>query len=381
MLPSMTTDDAGARPRRNYLPVDAPPVDLAQMVSLGDFEAPARARMDEAAWAYYAGGANDEHVLRLTPSAWDVYRLRPRVLTHVPSVDLSTTILGRPAGLPVGIAPAALHGLAHPDGELATVRAAGAAGAVTVVSTVASEPIEAVAAAAPAARRWFQLYVQRDRGATRALVERAAAAGYEALCLTVDLPVLGYRDQILRIRFDPGADAYGNLPRRAFWRADSELDEVMDMRSVDLTWDTLEEIRAWSPLPLVLKGVLTGEDARIAADHGADAIWVSNHGGRQLDRVAAGIDVLEEVVDAVEGRAEVYLDGGVRRAPEIMIALALGATAVFAARPFLWALAAGGEAGVARAFAILRDELERGLALMGVATPDALTRAHVERVR
>ncbi|HEX5829092.1 MAG TPA: alpha-hydroxy acid oxidase [Candidatus Limnocylindrales bacterium] len=377
----MATDDADARPRRNYLPAEAPPVDLAQVVSLGDFEAPARARMHEAAWAYYAGGAYDEHVLRLTPSAWDAFRLRPRVLTHVPSVDLSTTILGRPAGLPVGIAPAALHGLAHRDAELATVRAAAAAGAITVVSTVASEPIEAVAAAAPDARRWFQLYVQRDRGATRALVERAAAAGYEALCLTVDLPVLGYRDQILRIRFDPGADAYGNLPRRAFWRADSDLDEVMDMRSVDLTWDTLEEIRTWSPLPLVLKGVLTAEDARIAADHGADAIWVSNHGGRQLDRVAAGIDVLEEVVDAVEGRAEVYLDGGVRRAPEVMIALALGATAVFAARPFLWALAAGGEAGVTRAFAILRDELERGLALMGVATPDALSRAHVARAR
>ncbi len=188
--------------------------------------------------------------------------------------------------------------------------------------------------------------MQRDRSVTRDLVQRAAAAGYEALCLTVDLPVLGYRDEILRMRFDPGEDAYANLPKRDVWRSDGRLDETMDMRSADLTWDSLEEIRSWAPLPLVLKGILTHEDARLAVDHGADAIWVSNHGGRQLDRVAAGIDVLEEIVDAVEGRAEVYLDGGIRRGPEVLIALALGARAVFTARPFLWALAAGGEAGV-----------------------------------
>ena len=181
------------------------------------------------------------------------------------------------------------------------------------MSTVASHTIEEVAAAAPDGRRWFQLYVQRDRAVTRALVERAAAAGYEALCLTVDLPVLGYRDEVLRLHFDPGADAYANLPRRDVWRPDAALDEMVDMRSVELTWDDLDEIRSWAPIPLVLKGILTAEDARLAVEHGADAVWVSNHGGRQLDRVAAGIDVLEEIVDAVEGRAEVYLDGGIRR--------------------------------------------------------------------
>jgi 4-hydroxymandelate oxidase len=378
MLRAMTTD---ARPRRNYLPADVPPIDLDRVVRLTDFEAPARERIHPAAWAYYAGGAYDEHVLRDTFAAWDAFRLRPRVLTDVSRIDLSTSILGRPAALPVGIAPAAMHGLAHRDGELATARGAAAAGAIHVVSTVASHTIEAVAEAAPGGRRWFQLYVQRDRSVTRDLVQRAAAAGYEALCLTVDLPVLGYRDEILRMRFDPGEDAYANLPKRDVWRSDGRLDETMDMRSADLTWDSLEEIRSWAPLPLVLKGILTHEDARLAVDHGADAIWVSNHGGRQLDRVAAGIDVLEEIVDAVEGRAEVYLDGGIRRGPEILIALALGARAVFTARPFLWALAAGGEAGVAKAFEVLREELERGLSLVGERTPGGLARAHVERAR
>jgi 4-hydroxymandelate oxidase len=319
-------------------------------------------------------------VLRSTPAAWDAFRLRPRVLTDIRSLDLSTTVLGRSVAMPIGIAPAALHGLAHADGELATARAATAAGVLNVISTVASQTLEDVADAAPGGRRWFQLYVQRDPGATRALVERAAAAGYEALCLTVDLPVLGYRDDVLRRTFDPGEDAYANLAKRDVWRADASLEELVDMRTVELTWDSLAEIRSWAPIPLVLKGILTAEDARLAVDNGADAVWVSNHGGRQLDRVAAGIDVLEEVVDAVEGRAEVYLDGGERRAPEVLIALALGARMVFAARPFLWALACAGEAGVAHALGILNDELERGLALMGVTSPAGLTRAHVERV-
>ena len=376
MLRSMTADP---RPRRNYLPSDVPPGDLDDVVRLADFAAPARARLHPATWAYFDGGAYDERVLRDMTTAWDAFRLRPRVLTDVSELDLSTTILGRPAALPIGIAPAALHGLAHPDGEMATARAATAAGAIQVVSTMASHTIEAVAEAAPGGRRWFQLYVQRDRSVTRDLVQRAAAAGYEALCLTVDLPVLGYRDESLRMRFDPGEDAYANLPRRDAWKADGRLDEKLDIRSVGLTWDTLAEIRSWAPLPLVLKGILTPEDARLGVEHGADAIWVSNHGGRQLDRVAAGIDVLADVVDAVEGRAEIYLDGGVRRGPDVMIALALGARAVFAARPFLWALACAGEAGVTKALAVMAEEIELGLALMGVARPRDLTRTHVER--
>jgi 4-hydroxymandelate oxidase len=370
------TDATGAA--LAYPPRDLPPVDLDTIAGIRDFEAPARERIHEAAWAYLAGGAWDGHTIRANEHAFNGFRLRPRVLRDVSAVSTATTILGRTASMPLGIAPAALHGLAHPDGELATVRAAAAEGAIVTVSTVASRTIEEAAEAAPDARRWFQLYAQHDWGVTRGLVERAAAAGYEALVLTVDLPVLGYRDDLLRARFDPGP-AYGNLPLRDTWRAGREIDELIDLRNVPLTWDRLEEIRSWAPLPFVLKGIMTAEDARLAVDNGADAVWVSNHGGRQLDRVDAPIEVLEEVVDAVEGRAEVYVDGGVRRGPDVMIALALGANAVFTARPFLWALACGGEPAVVHALRILKEEIARALALLGAASTAEVSRDHVRR--
>jgi 4-hydroxymandelate oxidase len=360
-----------------YPPADLPPVDVEGFVSLADFEAPARVRMHPAAWAYDASGAADEHTLRDNLAAWNRFRLRPRVLVDVSNVRTASSVLGKPVALPVGVAPAALHALAHPEAELAITRAAAAAGTIDVVSTVASRSLEEVALAAPGGRRWFQLYVQPDWALTRELVGRAVAAGYEALCLTVDLPVLGYRDEVLRRAFDPGDGAYANLERRTAWSHRSELDGVLDARLVALTWDSLARIRSWSSLPLVLKGILTAEDARLAVEHGAAGVWVSNHGGRQLDRVAAGIDVLEEVVEAVDGRAEVYLDGGIRRGSDVLIALALGATAVFTARPFRWALACAGQAGVERAFAILREELERGLSLLGAPSPGDVRREHV----
>lgn len=352
-----------------------PALALDGVVSLRDFEEPARERLHPAAWAYYARGAGDEVTLRENLTAWDRYHLRPRILVDVEAIDLRTTLLGQRVPIPVGIAPAALHGLAHDDGECATARAATAAGVLQVVSTVASRTLEEVAAAAPGGPRWFQLYVQRDRGITKELVQRAEAAGYAALTLTVDLPVLGYRDDVLRIPFDPGREAYGNLPNRLTWGG--EIDDVLDLRSVGLTWDGLAEIRGWSSLPLVLKGVLTVEDARLAVDHGADAIWLSNHGGRQLDRVATAIDVLPAIVKAVDGRAEVYSDGGIRRGSDVAIALALGARAVFTARPFLYALACAGEAGVAKALAIVREELLRTCALLGVRSVADIGPEHV----
>jgi 4-hydroxymandelate oxidase len=363
-----------------YPPPTASPVDLERMVSAADFEAPARERLHPMARSYIAGGSFGERTLSDNLAVWDGFRLRPRMLADVSAVSAATTILGRLAALPIGIAPAALHGLAHEDGELPATRAAAAAGAINVLSTMSSRSIEAVAEAAPEGRRWFQLYVQPDPALTRELVERAAAAGYEALCVTIDVPVLGYRDEVVRNRFDPGPGAYANLVRRGAWGRGNELEGALDARAVRLTWDSLAEIRSWTPMPLVLKGILTAEDARLAVEHGAAAVWVSNHGGRQLDRVAAGVDVLEEVVDAVEGRAEVYLDGGIRRGPDVLIALALGARAVFTARPFLWGLACAGEAGVAKVFTILREEIERSLALVGAATPADLGRRHVTLV-
>jgi isopentenyl diphosphate isomerase/L-lactate dehydrogenase-like FMN-dependent dehydrogenase len=363
-----------------YPPIPALPVDLAALVSTADFEAAATERLHPVARAYIDGGSFDERTLRDNLAVWDGFRLRPRMLADIASLTTATTVLGRPTALPVGVAPAALHGLAHPDGELATARAAAAAGAIDVLSTMSSHSIEAVAAAAPEGRRWFQLYIQPDPALSRELVERAAAAGCEALCLTIDVPVLGYRDEVVRHRFDPGPGAYANLVRRGAWGRGNELEGALDARTTGLTWDSLAEIRSWSQMPLVLKGILTAEDARLAVEHGAGAVWVSNHGGRQLDRVAAGVDVLEEVVDAVAGRAEVYLDGGIRRGPDVLVALALGARAVFTARPFLWGLACAGEAGVTRVFEILREEIERSLALVGVASPSALTREHVMTV-
>ena len=363
------------RPEHAYPPPSAPPIDLAGVASLADFEAPARDRLHPAAWAYYAGGGWDGLTIRDNLEAWRRYRFRPRVLVDVSDIDMSTTLLGAPVSMPVGIAPAALHGLAHPDGELATVRAATGAGVVTVVSTVASRSVEEVARASGDGLRWFQLYAQRDRAVSRDLVQRAEASGYRAIVLTVDLPVLGYRDDVLRLGFDPGTRAYGNLADRA--AISGGLDDLLDMRSVGLTWDTLAEIRSWSSLPLVLKGILTGEDARLAVEHGATAIWVSNHGGRQLDRSPAAIDVLDEVVEAVDGRAEIYLDGGVRRGTDVVTALAMGARAVFTARPLLYALACAGEPGVAKALAILREETARAMALVGAPAIEDLCRDHV----
>ena len=367
------------RPAHAYPPPSAPPIDLAGIAAVADFEAPARQRLHPAAWAYYEGGGWDGITIRDNLEAWRHWQFRPRVLVDVSGVDPATTLLGVPVSMPVGIAPAALHGLAHTDGELATVRAAAAAGVATVVSTVASRTIEEVADASGDGLRWFQLYVQRDRALSRDFVQRAEAAGYRALVLTVDLPVLGYRDDILRLAFDPGCEAYGNLAGRATLEG-ANLDDLLDMRSAGLTWDGLAEIASWSSMPLVLKGILTAEDARLAVEHGAAAVWVSNHGGRQLDRSPAGIDVLEEVVGAVAGRAEVYLDGGVRRGTDVVTALALGARAVFTARPLLYALASAGEAGVAKALAILREETTRALALVGAAGPADVRRDHVTRV-
>lgn len=240
--------------------------------------------------------------------------------------------------------------------------------------------MEEVAETVPDARRWFQLYVQANEQATRRLVERAAAAGYEALVVTVDLPLLGYRERDRRSGFDL-AVPLGNFTESSTGpdhRPDAPGAELLDSpQRRTLAWDDLAAIRSWSSLPMVLKGILTAEDARLAADHGADAIVVSNHGARQLDRTVAPVDALEAIVAEVAGRAEVWVDGGVRRGLDVAVALALGARGVLLGRPILWALAAGGQAGVERALAVLREELEIALALLGARTPADVSRAHL----
>jgi 4-hydroxymandelate oxidase len=359
-------------------------VRLDEIHSLVDFEALAALAMPAPAHGYVAGGAWGEETLADNEAAWRRYRLRPRVLVDVSRIDPSTDAFGRPSAMPVAIAPMAVHGVAHPDAELAVGRAAAVAGIPFALSTMSTCSIEDVAAAAPAATRWFQLYAQADPGRTRSLVERAAAAGYRTLLVTVDLPVLGYRERDLRSGFRLDV-ALGNFPEptgptHADHGAGIE-EAINDDLFSSLTWSDLAAIRSWSSMPLVLKGILTPEDARIALDHGVDGIVVSNHGARQLDRTLAPVDALADVVEAVDGRTEVWVDGGVRRGLDIAIALALGAHGVLIGRPILWALAAGGQAGVERALAIVRAQLLVTLALLGTATPADITRSHVQRAR
>jgi isopentenyl diphosphate isomerase/L-lactate dehydrogenase-like FMN-dependent dehydrogenase len=355
---------------------------MASMVSLADFEPLARLAMDPAAFDYVAGGAWDEIDLAENEAAWRRRRLRPRVLVDVSRVDPSTTMLGEMTMLPLAIAPMAAAGLAHPDAEIAVARAAAAAGVPFILSTMATRSMEDVAAAAPDGVRWFQLYTQADPGRTRSLVERAEAAGYRAIVVTVDLPVLGYRERDRRSGFDlPGP--HGNLagyeggPTHAGGVHADGFDLLEEQVLIGLAWDDLATIRSWTSLPLVIKGVMTPADARLGAEHGVDAIVVSNHGARQLDRVGAPIDVLEDVASAVDGRTEVWVDGGVRRGLDLAIARALGARGVLVGKPIFWALAAGGQAGVERALAILREEFQIALALLGTPTPDDIRPDHI----
>jgi 4-hydroxymandelate oxidase len=326
--------------------------------------------MDPAAYDYFAGGADGELTLADNRRAFDRYALRPRVLVGVDAVDTSTTVLGARLALPVVLAPTAFNKLAHPDGELAAARAAGAAGTVMCCSTIASTSLEDVAAAATAPL-WFQLYVYRDRRVTEDLIRRAEGAGYQALVLTVDTPRLGRRERDVRNRFAlPEGVSIANLAQYGAdatrWPTSSSFTEyVHHLLDASLTWESVEWLRATTKLPVLIKGILTAADAELAASHGASGVIVSNHGGRQLDGSVATIDALPEVASQVAGRMTVLLDGGVRRGTDVLKALALGASAVLIGRPYLWGLAAEGEAGVRRVLEMLRSELELALALAG----------------
>jgi isopentenyl diphosphate isomerase/L-lactate dehydrogenase-like FMN-dependent dehydrogenase len=301
------------------------------------------------------------------------------VLVDVSAISTATEFLGAPVALPVAMAPVALQHFAHPDAEPAAASAAARAGAQFCLSTVSSRSLEDVAAAADDAGggpRWFQLYVHRHRQRAAELVARAAAAGFRAIVVTADLPVAGNRERDRRNRL-AYPQSFGNFEWAAGAHDDPIAATIGAFTDSTLTWDDLAWLRGLSDLPLIVKGVLTGADAQLAVEHGAAGIVVSNHGGRQLDRTPATIDVLAEVVDAVAGRAEVYLDGGVRRGVDVLTALALGARGVLIGRPFIYALAAAGEAGVARAFDILAAELATDMALLGVTALHQVGREHI----
>jgi isopentenyl diphosphate isomerase/L-lactate dehydrogenase-like FMN-dependent dehydrogenase len=343
-----------------------------------DFERLAEGKMEVGPWGYFAGGAGDERTMAENLAAFRRWHLRPRMLVDVASVSTNVTILSDEASMPVLVAPTAFQYLAHAEGDLAMARGAAAAGTVMCLSTLGGASPAELSEAAPGARQWFQLYWSRDRGFTQSLVEAAAAAGFEAILLTVDLPAAGRRERDIRAAFEIPSDL--PLPNLAAHLGGGDfhatLGEVVDP---SVAWRDLEWLRSVSPLPLLVKGILTEEDAQLACEHGVDGVVVSNHGGRQLDGAPASLDALPEVVEAVAGRCLVLMDGGIRRGTDVVTALALGAKAVLVGRPALWGLAVDGENGVRRVLELLAAEVELALRLLGCATPSAVTRAHVGR--
>jgi 4-hydroxymandelate oxidase len=331
-------------------------------VTVDDYEEAARALLAPDVYDFYAGGAGDERTLRENPRAYDDWVLRPRVLRGVGTPDPSTTVLGVPVSMPILVAPWAYQKMAHAEGDRATARGAAEAGTVMVVSSTALADLEDIAQAT-AGPKWWQLYVFTDRERTRDMLQRVAAAGYGALMWTVDVPFLGLRHRDTRSGFELPIGARGDL---VFEPA--------------LTWDDLDWIRSAAPgLPVLAKGILTAEDARIAVDQGLEGIVVSNHGGRQLDGSPATLRALPEVLEAVGGRVPVLVDGGVRRGTDVLKALALGATAVMVARPVAWGLAVNGAEGVADVLGILRAELVNVMALAGCKTVGEIERGLVAR--
>ncbi len=336
------------------------------LTALEDLRAAARERLEPAVWEYYESGSGEELSVSEAEAAWRSYRLRPRVLRDVSAVDLTTSLLGTTVPTPFVVAPMAFHGLAHPDGECATMAGTGAAGALGVLSTRSSRTIEDVAAAA-GGPWWFQAYVMRDRGLTEALVERAAAAGARAVVLTVDTPYVGRKSRVSGTRIAVPDDHFlVNLARHLLPGSVGRVDAEQDPSTTPEVIGRLAEVGG---LPVLVKGVLRGDEAVRCLDAGAAGVVVSNHGGRQLDRAVPSALALPEVVDAVAGRAPVLADGGVRSGLDALVALGLGASAVLVGRPVLWALAADGAAGVTRALDALAEDLRHVLAVAGATRP------------
>src|SRR5256886_9437003 len=337
---------------------------MAEPINVWDYERLGVEKLADNALAYFAGGAGDEVTLRDNLAAFEQRKLRPRVLVDVSSVTTATTVLGTEVSMPVLVAPLAFQRMAHPDGEAATARAAAAAGTIMCLSSAATRSPREVAEACEArGARWFQVYVFTDRALTEGLIAEAAECGFGALVLTVDVPYIGRRERDLRVDF----------------RLPEELEPYGDrLKGFDatLSWRDLEWLAGYG-LPVVVKGILTAEDAHLACEHGAAAVVVSNHGGRQLDGVPASLDALAEVVEAVDGRAEVLVDGGVRRGTDALKAIALGARAVLIGRAMLWGLAVDRGRGVAHGLDLFRSAFELGLGLLGCSSPAEVARTHV----
>jgi 4-hydroxymandelate oxidase len=345
-----------------------------------ELEARARELLPQMAYDYYASGANDEVTLRENRAAYERITLLPRMLVDVSVRDMGTTVLGEPVSMPILIAPTAIRGLAHPEGEIATTKGAGAAKTLMTLATLSTSSIEEAMAVATGPV-WFQLYVFKDRDIAASLVQRAEVAGCKAIVLTVDVPLSGKRERDVRNRLTlPEHLSLENLlpvgrqkvPKNVAGSGIAAY--VASLFDTTLTWKDLEWLARLTKLPVLVKGILRTDDALRAINHGASGVIVSNHGGRQLDTTPATISVLPEIVDAVAGAVEVYVDGGIRRGTDVLKALAYGARAVLVGRPILWGLVVGGEAGVKSVLEMLRQELDLAMALSGCPSLAAITR-------
>ncbi|HEX3042274.1 MAG TPA: alpha-hydroxy acid oxidase [Solirubrobacterales bacterium] len=349
-------------------------------INVADAEREGLAKLEEGPRDYFAGGAGDELTLRENVAAWGHWRLRPRVLNDVGEVSTAAEVLGGPVAMPILVAPVAYQRMAHPEAERGMAAGAAEAGTAMCLSTLSTTRPAEVAAAAPEGRHFFQLYAFKDAGVTRALMDEAIEAGFEAILVTADAPPGGNRERDRRNRFTLPAEL--GTPSLIAATGGSEplsIEQTFALMNHALTWDDVADLASECAVPVLVKGLLTAEDAERSLDHGAAGVVVSNHGGRQLDRCVATAEALPEIVEAIDGRATVLVDGGIRRGIDVATALALGADAVLVGRPALWGLAAGGREGVARVLGMLRSELELTLGLCGCTAPGDLTRAHVQR--
>ena len=354
----------------------------SEPINLFDFEVLAKDLMEHNEYDYVAGGATDEITLRRTRSAYDAIALRPRVLSGFRQADLSTTVLGRRIEAPFMIAPSGGHTRAHPEGELATARAAAKFGTVMGLSANSGYPLEEVAKAADGPR-WYQLYFYRDRELTVEMVKRAEDAGYDAICMTLDATWPSKRERNIRNKYQRRARPNYKTDAPDGAATTTKFDSGQSSRALvdpGASWDELAWLRTLTDLPVVFKGIMTAEDAQLCAATGVDGLIVSNHGGRNVDTTLATIEVLPEVAAAVEGKVEVFLDGGIRRGTDVVKAIALGAKAVLFGRPLFWGLAYAGEEGVAQVLDILRDEVESTMMLAGRPTVDAIDSSLVAKM-
>ncbi len=349
-------------------------------INVADAQQQGEAKLEQGPRDYFAGGAGDEITLRENVAAWGHWRLRPRMLKDVREVSTAIEMLGKPLEMPVLVAPVAYQRMAHAEAESGMAAGAAAVGTAMCLSTLATTRPAEVAAAAPDGRHWFQLYAFKDEGVTRALMEEAIAAGFEAIVITADAPPGGNRERDRRNRFTlPRELGTPSLTAATGGEEALTIEQTFALMNHALTWAGGEDLASECSLPVFVKGLLTAEDAELALEHGAAGVVVSNHGGRQLDRSLASADALPEIAETIDGRAALLVDGGIRRGIDVATALALGADAVLVGRTAIWGLAAAGQEGVARVLSLLGEELRLALGLLGCTDPSELTRAHLRR--